>query len=85
MCYARANSPIHSHGPNLRCSDFCKQETPSYGSHLTSLCKLTARKFPKDTVEATGKLFTDCDNGLNLLTRSVCLAAGTGNPGPEGG
>lgn len=55
-------------------SGLCKVPLPEYESHLTSLCKVTARKFPVEVVQQTATLFTDCDNGLHLLAPGVCAA-----------
>ena len=54
--------------------EFCKEPLPSYGSHLTPLCKVTARKFTKDVADDVLRLFADCTNGLHLLAPSVCEA-----------
>lgn len=55
-------------------AEFCEEALPKYGSHLTPLCKMTARKFPKEVVEEVGHLFTDCSNGLHLLAPEICKA-----------
>lgn len=55
-------------------SGLCKVPLPEYESHLTSLCKVTARKFPVEVVQQTATLFTDCNNGLHLLAPGVCAA-----------
>ena len=59
----------------------CVEElaTPAeYRSQLPGNCSLTSRKFTKPTVEAVAALFSDCKNGLNLLSSNVCAALGKG-------
>lgn len=49
---------------------------PPFDAPLSNYCFLFARKFPKDTVPAIYRLFTNCDSGLQLLDGGVCSAAG---------
>ena len=59
----------------------CAEELATPAEHRSQLpgnCSLTSRKFTKGTVEAVHTLFSDCKNGLNLLSSDVCAALGRG-------
>ncbi|KAL4426017.1 hypothetical protein ABPG75_010033 [Micractinium tetrahymenae] len=54
------------------CGTMLAPPLPAFDQPLALNCSLTSRKFPKPTVRAVGRLFTDCHSGLQLLTPAAC-------------
>ncbi|KDD76804.1 beta-1,6-N-acetylglucosaminyltransferase enzyme [Helicosporidium sp. ATCC 50920] len=55
----------------LASADVCARPVPAF-EPMAPVCKLTARKFPKETAEALHALFTTCGTQLRIVDEAQC-------------